>query len=102
MLLIEHQLEVNFNGDSEDEDYDITLMKTANDYFRSHAVKPHLKVDYSLIDEGQDFKADWIRFLKNFFTDRVELFIVYDKAQNLYGHAVWIEDIEQIKDIGFR
>ncbi|CAH0346761.1 nuclease-related domain-containing protein [Bacillus sp. CECT 9360] len=102
LLLTEHQLEVNFDDENENEGYEITLMKTANDYFQSHAIKPHLKFDYILIDEGQDFKADWIRFLKNFFTDRGELFIVYDKAQNLYGHGVWIEDSEQIKDIGFR
>lgn len=102
LLLTEHQLEVNFDDENENEGYEILLMKTANDYFQSHAIKPHLKFDYILIDEGQDFKADWIRFLKNFFTDKGELFIVYDKAQNLYGHGVWIEDSEQIKDIGFK
>lgn len=102
LLLTEHQLEVNFEEENDHEGYEIMLMKTANDYFQSHAIKPHLKFDYILIDEGQDFKADWIRFIKNFFTGSGELFIVYDKAQNLYGHGVWLEDREQIKDIGFK
>ncbi|MCM3362257.1 nuclease-related domain-containing DEAD/DEAH box helicase [Niallia sp. MER TA 168] len=102
LILTEHQLEVNFEEENEHEGFEIQLMKTANDYFQSHAIKPHFKFDYVLIDEGQDFKADWIRFLKSFFTGNGELFIVYDKAQNLYGHGVWIEDSEQIKDIGFK
>jgi len=102
LLLTEHQLEVNFEEENDHKGYEIMLMKTANDYFQSHAIKPHLKFDYILIDEGQDFKADWIRFIKNFFTGSGELFIVYDKAQNLYGHGVWLEDREQIKDIGFK
>lgn len=102
LLLTEHQLEVNFDEENDHEGYEINLMNTANDYFRSHPIKPHLKFDYILIDEGQDFKADWIRFLKPFFTGSGELFIVYDKAQNLYGHGVWIEDSNQIKDIGFK
>ncbi|MDF2565688.1 MAG: hypothetical protein K0Q53_2083 [Massilibacillus sp.] len=102
LLLTEHQLEANFEEENEHAGYETSLIKTATDYFRSHPIKPHLKFDYILIDEGQDFKADWIRFLKNFFTGSGELFIVYDKSQNLYGHGVWIEDSEQIKEIGFK
>ena len=26
-----------------------------------------LKYDYILIDEGQDFRGDWIRFLEKFY-----------------------------------
>ncbi|WP_077601775.1 nuclease-related domain-containing DEAD/DEAH box helicase [Oceanobacillus sojae] len=102
LVLNEHQIGANFKENSENEVYENIYMKTANDYIKSHTIKPHLEFDYILIDEGQDFKADWIRFLKNFFTGRGELFIVYDKAQDLYNHGVWIEDSEQIKDIGFR
>lgn len=53
LLLTEHQLEVNFDDENENEGYEILLMKTANDYFQSHAIKPHLKFDYILIDEGK-------------------------------------------------
>lgn len=55
-----------------------------------------------LIDEGQDFKGEWIIFLKQFFTNEGEIFIIYDKAQELYNHGIWIEDSNRIKNIGFR
>ena len=58
--------------------------------------------DYILIDEGQDFRGDWIRFLEKFYTKKGELFIVYDKAQDLYEHGIWIEDSQETKNIGFR
>ncbi|WP_214835375.1 NERD domain-containing protein [Exiguobacterium sp. s36] len=102
LIFAEHQLKGSFKNKPEDEDYANYLMKIAKEYFKSHEIKSHLKFDYILIDEGQDFKGDWIRFLKMFFTGVGEMFIVYDKAQNLYGHGVWIEDSQQIKNIGFR
>ena len=27
---------------------------------------------------------------------------MYDKSQDLYEHGIWIEDSEQIKNIGFK
>ena len=47
-------------------------------------------------------RGDWIRFLKKFYTQKGELFIVYDKSQDIYEHGIWIEDSEQIKNIGFK
>lgn len=102
LILTEHQLEVNLDEEIDPEGYESKLMKTANDYFQVHDIKRNLIYDYILIDEGQDFKAKWILFLKRFFNGSGELLIVYDKAQNLYGHGVWIEDSNQIKDIGFK
>lgn len=102
LLLAENELEVDYEDSNEKKDYEITLMKRVQEYFQSHDIQPYLQFDYILIDEGQDFEADWVLFLKNFFTGSGELFIVYDKAQNLYDRDVWIEDNEQIKNIGFR
>jgi hypothetical protein len=62
------------------------------------------KFDAILIDEGQDFKPNWVKFLKLFFTKRGEFFIFYDIEQDLYGRQeyVWIEDSEQIAGLGFK
>lgn len=100
LILAEHQLEVNYK--EEEGSFELAVMKIANEYFEYHSIKPNLKFDYILIDEGQDFKGDWIRFLKKFFTGNGELLIVYDKAQDLYNHGIWIENSDQIKEIGFR
>lgn len=102
LVLAEHQLDVVVDDENENQDFVVNQMNTAAEFFKSNPIKPHLRFDYILIDEGQDFRAEWIRFLKNFFTHDGEFLIVYDKAQNIYGHGVWIEDSEQIKDIGFK
>lgn len=60
------------------------------------------KYDYILIDEGQDFKGEWVRFLKQFYTGKGELLIAYDDAQDIYSHGTWIENPDEIKNIGFR
>ena len=36
--------------------------------------------------------------MKQFFTKKGEIFIVYDKAQDLYNHGIWIEDSEEIRE----
>ena len=62
-----------------------------------------LKYDYILIDEGQDFNGDWIRFLKEFFTYNGELLVMYDRAQNIYEtQGEWITRPSEIQGIGFR
>ncbi|WP_455542002.1 NERD domain-containing protein [Intestinibacter sp.] len=71
-------------------------------HLKYNPLEGNFNYDSILIDEGQDFKGDWIRFLKQFYTGNGELFIVYDKEQDLYEHGIWIEDSEQIKNIGFR
>lgn len=63
----------------------------------------HLRYDSILIDEGQDFSGDWIRFLKNIYTHHGELLVMYDEAQSIYeDKGVWITDSEEIEGIGFR
>lgn len=58
-----------------------------------------LKFDAILIDEGQDFKAEWIELLKMFLKGRKELFVVCDKAQNIYKQNLsWINNIENRND----
>lgn len=85
-------------------DYDFTKdwIKCLENFMELNPLPYELKYDYILIDEGQDFRGDWIRFLKKFYTKKGELFIVYDKSQDLYEHGIWIEDSQQIKNIGFR
>ena len=62
-----------------------------------------LNYDYILIDEGQDFNGDWIRFLKEFFTYNGELLVMYDRAQNIYEtQGEWITTPSEIQGIGFR
>lgn len=99
-IMTEHEIEVNF--DENDEDFTESWIKAINDYLAKNRKNDQFNYDYILIDEGQDFKGEWIRFLKQFFTGNGELFIVYDKAQDLFEHGVWIEDSDQIKNIGFK
>lgn len=85
-------------------DYDFTKdwIKCLENFMELNPLPYELKYDYILIDEGQDFRGDWIRFLEKFYTKKGELFIVYDKAQDLYEHGIWIEDRQETKNIGFR
>lgn len=98
-FMAEHELEVDFN---QDENFTQKWIDAITEYVQNNSIKNHFKYDYILIDEGQDFHGEWIRLLKNFFTSEGELFIVYDKAQDIYKHGIWIEDSNQIKNIGFR
>ena len=100
VIMMEHEIEIIH--DEEGQDFTQKWINIINSYIQNNTIKNHLKYDYILIDEGQDFQGEWIRFLKQFFTNEGEIFIVYDKAQDLYKHGIWIEDSNQIKDIGFR
>lgn len=102
LILAEHELKIDFKNKNGTENLEDVYMNTVNEYFSYHPIIEHLHFDYILIDEGQDFKGDWIRFLKKFYTGVGELFIVYDKSQDLYEHGIWIEDSNQNWDIGFR
>ncbi len=63
----------------------------------------HLRYDSILIDEGQDFSGDWLRFLKNVYTEKGELLVMYDEAQSMYeDQGVWITDSDEIAGIGFK
>ena len=100
ILMTEHEIEVDL--DDEDPFFTEKWMDAINEYLYENTKKSQFNYDYILIDEGQDFKGEWIRFLKQFFTGQGEFFIVYDKAQDLFDHGVWIEDPEQVKNIGFK
>ncbi|KGX89975.1 hypothetical protein N781_08835 [Pontibacillus halophilus JSM 076056 = DSM 19796] len=101
ILIIEHELEGDLEQ-IEGKDFTLSWINTINKYLQNNSIKSQFNYDYILIDEGQDFIGDWIRFLKQFYTGKGELFVVYDKAQDLYNHGVWIEDTDQVKEIGFK
>ncbi|PIC65914.1 hypothetical protein CSV78_15200 [Sporosarcina sp. P16a] len=84
------------------EEYMDGVMATVTDQLNEEHPS-HLQYDTILIDEGQDFKGDWIRFLKEFYTKDGELLVMYDKAQSIYdGQGIWITDGNEIEGIGFR
>lgn len=99
IIMAEYEIEVEHD---EDDNFTQHWINKIDSCIKVNGIKSHLKYDYILIDEGQDFEGEWIRFLKQFFTEVGEIFIVYDKAQDLYEHGVWIEDSNQIKNIGFK
>lgn len=99
-IMKEHSIDVPKSKD--DKEFTKKWIRCINEYLKNNSKKSQFNYDYILIDEGQDFEGEWIRFLKTFFTKKGEMFIVYDKAQDLFEHGIWIEDSEQIKDIGFR
>ncbi len=50
------------------------------------------KYDAILIDEGQDFCAEWYSMLCKFLTSRDEVVVVCDKKQNIYGRELeWLD-----------
>lgn len=102
IIMAEHEIPTGSNEEEMKEDFTSIWIDRINSYLLNNPKKDHFNYDYILIDEGQDFKGEWIRFLKQFFTGQGELFIVYDKAQDLYNHGIWIEDSKEIQHIGFR
>ncbi|MBE7148121.1 hypothetical protein FUT12_11125 [Bacillus mycoides] len=103
ILMTEHEIVVDIQ--EERAEFTNRWMDAIRQYAASNKLKKHFQYDYILIDEGQDFKRDWILFLKQFFTQQGELFIVYDKAQDLFGRfekGIWIEEPEEVKSIGFK
>ncbi|WP_226536265.1 nuclease-related domain-containing DEAD/DEAH box helicase [Fictibacillus halophilus] len=100
VIMTEHEMEAEY--ENEDQNFTDIWMGAINEYISKYPLSSLFKYDYILIDEGQDFKGEWVRFLKQFFTANGEFFIVYDKAQDLFNHGIWIEDSEQIKNIGFK
>ena len=98
-IMAEYEIEVPVDNG---ENFTQVWSNTINSCIDIHNIKKNLQYDHILIDEGQDFDGEWIRFIKQFFTKKGEIFIVYDKAQDIYEHGIWIEDRENIKDIGFK
>lgn len=60
------------------------------------------RYDTILIDEGQDFKKEWVKVLQKLYTGIGEFFITYDRDQDLYEHSIWLEDSQEVKGLGFR
>ncbi len=54
------------------------------DIARSGVDTTDLQYDAILVDEGQDFRQEWIDLLSHFLTNRNELVLVADERQNLY------------------
>lgn len=75
------------------------LVATAEDICRKDAER---RFDAVLIDEGQDFNADWWNFLRNHVRRaRGEMLLVADVAQDLYEAAAWTEE-QSMQGCGFR
>ncbi|NRG30674.1 AAA family ATPase [Niallia circulans] len=83
------------------ENYTINVMNAISDEMNVN-FPGHLKYDSIFIDEGQDFNGDWIRFLKQLYTNNGELLVFYDQAQDLYKQSLWITDPIHIEGIGFK
>lgn len=62
---------------------------------------PDCQFDGVIIDEGQDFSREWLLPILQLLTERDELLIAYDTAQNLYDRELqWIET--DTRGLGFR
>lgn len=79
------------------EDYDTffneTLPQLAFDYYSS--LDPEDKFDAIIIDEGQDFKEEWLLCLEAMNKDDGEFYIFADRNQNIFGNG-----LDSLKDIG--
>jgi len=61
-------------------------------------IKKDYLFDAILIDEGQDFEWEWYKFLCKFLSDRDELLLACDKAQNIYKRKLdWIYNMKGTK-----
>lgn len=60
------------------------------------------RFDAILVDEGQDFKADWWNFLRHQVLDNGgEMLLVVDATQDLYNRASWTAE-KVMRGCGFR
>lgn len=88
--------------DSNDDNFTSQWIREIENRTSVEQLDKMLKYDTILIDEGQDFQAEWVHFLKSLYTGKGEFFVLYDKAQDLYEHGVWLEDTQQVTNLGFR
>lgn len=102
IIMMEYEIPIEKDESEDEETFTDRWIDRINNCLLNNSKKNNFTYDYILIDEGQDFEGNWIKFLKQFFTGKGELFIVYDKAQDLYNHGIWIEDPKEIQHIGFR
>lgn len=99
-FMIEHGIEMEL--DEDDDDFTENWMSAIRSYLETEVKEWQFNFDYLLLDEGQDFKGEWVQFLKQYFLGSGELFVVYDKAQDIFGHGTWIKNEEERKEIGFK
>ena len=70
-----------------DEDDEEVQKETINNCIKDKEENPNEtnNFDAVLIDEGQDFKEEWFKFIRLFLTENNEALIAIDEKQNIYG-----------------
>ena len=70
-----------------DEDDEEVQKETINNCTKDKEKNPNEtnNFDAVLIDEGQDFKEEWFKFIRLFLTENQEALIAIDEKQNIYG-----------------
>lgn len=103
-MLTEYNIKLDIDSDDSEEDFTAQWMQKIKQAIEEEGLLPQFQYDTILVDEGQDFKSEWVRFFKvcGLYSTRGELFVAYDRAQDLYEHGVWLEDAESVKGLGFR
>ncbi|MBK6761738.1 MAG: ATP-binding domain-containing protein [Ignavibacteria bacterium] len=65
---------------------DDTATESAIDFLRSAPQEPALQYDAVVIDEAQDFKANWMEAIEHFFKREAGAYYVFaDEAQNVFS-----------------
>lgn len=79
--------------DEEDEDDESLFREVVpNKVLATIMGNEYERYDAILVDEGQDFNAEWYNMLCHFLTDRDEVVVVCDKKQNIYGRELeWLD-----------
>ncbi|WP_198135885.1 nuclease-related domain-containing DEAD/DEAH box helicase [Pontibacillus chungwhensis] len=97
----EHGIEL---PESKGDDFELVWLDKINAKLNQTSIHDDYRFDTILIDEGQDFKHQWVRFLKQFYTGNTDFYLFYDVQQDLYGRQkeVWIEDPDVIIGMGFK
>jgi hypothetical protein len=64
---------------------DPSFWKQVLDDVLAAEISDEWRFDALIVDEGQDFEADWFEILKTFLTDEASITWLEDPAQNLYS-----------------
>jgi superfamily I DNA and RNA helicase len=64
---------------------DPSFWKQVLDDVLAAEISSEWRFDALIVDEGQDFEADWFEILKTFLTDEASITWLEDPAQNLYS-----------------
>ena len=104
-LLMRIMNDYNIKREGNSEDFTEIWISRIEYYLSEETLREEYGYDYIFIDEGQDFKPSWIKFLQKLYTKDGEFFIVYDRNQDIYkrfSEGIWIEDSDQVRGLGFR